>query len=655
MTLNPFTIKELRQLTRSRTIAGALICYLFLCVGVCYAVPLFGLGYKTGGDVFAWLVIMLSVASAIVVPSGIFMSMLAERRGRLTSDMTLMTALPPSGMVDGKLRAGYALIGLFASATLPSAIFANLMRGINWTNMGTSLTIALSMSFLALHGAVLIGAMRVSGAVKSVAFIVLMFALMSMFPLCSSPTMIRGWDGNLLLMIVGISASAGLIARSLSVFLVSPATAERDLQLRVTSIAIAVAWLVVTLTASILNPYQSGSYLKSFSWTFATLAAVLAIVATGLGVGYSRRMIAGFSGPLPKRLLRWPFSSGAANAYTFAIAYGCAAALVLPLAKPFMIALRRSIGDDKPEWGFYGSLTPVTVFMYIMSVLLFWRAIWRFASRFARISPALVVFMTGCVVALIQSLPHLLSLGPDMTPDEFSRMPFFFAGVAEYPMRHLCMASGALAFSVLLNSVALFKALKAELFANVRRPARAAAVAALALCAAVLPRTAECAPSVQLPAMLQMLPSMPDIPEVPKAALLALKESGASLNLTLWAMQLAVMKKDEIAVRSREIGNAATEAAAAKDDNARNAAWKKLEAAERGLFSMLDLRLNGMTLTLADKLTAKKTYWRVAAAEIEKHEPSMTDPAAKKFFAAKKTIYKKKASVGMANKKAGKR
>ena len=45
----------------------------------------------------------------------------------------------------------------------------------------------------------------------------------------------------------------------------------------------------------------------------------------------------------------------------------------------------------------------------------------------------------------------------------------------------------------------------------------------------------------------------------------------------------------------------------------------------------------------------------MAAAEIEKHEPSMTDPAAKKFFAAKKTIYKKKASVGMANKKPDKR
>ena len=146
MTLNPFTIKELRQLTRSRTISGALICYLFLCVGVCYAVPLFGLGYKTGGDLFAWLVTMLAVASAVVVPSGIFISMLAERRGKLTSDMTLMTALPPSGIIDGKLRAGYALIGLFASATLPSAIFANLMRGIDWTKMGVALTIALSAS-----------------------------------------------------------------------------------------------------------------------------------------------------------------------------------------------------------------------------------------------------------------------------------------------------------------------------------------------------------------------------------------------------------------------------------------------------------------------------------------------------------------------------
>ena len=166
-------------------------------------------------------------------------------------------------------------------------------------------------------------------------------------------------------------------------------------------------------------------------------------------------------------------------------------------------------------------------------------------------------------------------------------------------------------------------------------------LAAALACAAVLPR---CEAALPLPPML----SGEGMPQIPTAALNELRRSGASLNLTLWLMQLAVVAQDDIASVSEEIRIAAADAGAARDAKAREAAWARVEAGQRKLFAMLDREIHGMKLTPADKLTAKKTYWRLAAAEIAKNEPRFTDPEAKKFFAAKKTIYEKKASVNLA-------
>ena len=80
MTINPFTLKELRQLTRTRAISASLILFLFTSLAVAYARPVLGgLDFRAGADIFASVMGLLAFVTCIVLPLAAFAFLDAER------------------------------------------------------------------------------------------------------------------------------------------------------------------------------------------------------------------------------------------------------------------------------------------------------------------------------------------------------------------------------------------------------------------------------------------------------------------------------------------------------------------------------------------------------------------------------------------------
>ena len=175
MSINPFTLKELRQLTRSRTITGGLIFFLFASVAATYLIPLGGITSRTGQNLAACIQTILGLLFTIVLPINVFVRMMKERRGKTAADLTLVTPLPPSSVVDGKLCSAFTLMFLMASASLPFGVAAYLMHGVTFVDMAKSLLLIAAVSGVGVMVAILIASLRVSSVFRVVLFIVVMF------------------------------------------------------------------------------------------------------------------------------------------------------------------------------------------------------------------------------------------------------------------------------------------------------------------------------------------------------------------------------------------------------------------------------------------------------------------------------------------------
>ena len=82
--MNPVTLKELRQLTRSRTIAGAICGFFLVLLGAAALVIAANTDSKgvlssgTGRDVFDWLAALFAPIVAFVIPGNLFARLVSE-------------------------------------------------------------------------------------------------------------------------------------------------------------------------------------------------------------------------------------------------------------------------------------------------------------------------------------------------------------------------------------------------------------------------------------------------------------------------------------------------------------------------------------------------------------------------------------------------
>ena len=435
--MNPFTLKELRQLTRSKVISGTLVGFLLSALLLSYFIPVGGVTYDTGRTLFSVIQLALGVLTLAILPANVFVRMMKERGGKRAADLTLATALPASAVIDGKIRSALALIGLSLTAALPFSSFAYLLHGISLGRMAESLLIVALLASVLVHFAVLIASLRLSAGFRWVAYIAfVVIGVGAGLPVCSAAFSWRcgvesqSFQGGFFVF-AAVGVSLCLFVRAFAIAVLTPRSREHDLVLRVTTLVLVAGWGVYAYL-------RSGDAIRA--WTvFAFLVfSVLSIFALVQPVGYSRRQLAAFrTKPVWRRIVFWPFMSGAANGFAFAFAGALAVSLVRPL-----------IGNGADtKW------IAFTILLYDSALLLVLRAFWRVAAkRWTDLSPVLVLGLFLLVLGFLQSLPNLLEV-------EAATVPFCYHGLKDGVIfdHHLQWSFAAFAVALVLNVPALIR------------------------------------------------------------------------------------------------------------------------------------------------------------------------------------------------------
>ena len=244
--INPVTLKELRQLTRSRTIAGAIIGF-FLLQFVVAALAVVGntvssgvLDSDCGETVFGLLSALLAPILAFVVPGNIF-SRLVSEHGPGRAELIAATALRPAALVDGKIRSGLSMVALFLAGALPFLLCSYLLGGVDVLFvLSWALAVACCAS-VAVHLSIFLAALRLPAPTR-----------WALWALCAIPCVFFAlfsvpgyqqldWDEWGFLVFAGaVVVTANLVLRGLAVALVAPPATDRVRPLRLTVLGL---WL----------------------------------------------------------------------------------------------------------------------------------------------------------------------------------------------------------------------------------------------------------------------------------------------------------------------------------------------------------------------------------------------------------------------------
>ena len=460
MTINPFTLKELRSLTRSRAISGTLVAFLVACLGVSYFVPILsGIDQHTGVKCFACIMFALGLALAVILPVNVYSRLMRERGGAKKSapDFALLTALPPSEIIDGKLRAAMALMTLFAASAAPFAVFAYLLHGITFAEMAVALALVISYSAVAVHLMLAIAAMKVPRALRIVLATVAIFSITASIMPASSLIFIEP-DLSDLPLYLAYALTACLILRGGAIAFLSPIVMDRDRPLRITITLLIFAWAAYILVLGIVKePSSAIEPLTAYTFFTALLAVMLGAYAAAQPANRSRRMIAARPSSRAKRFFSLPFAPGAASAFLFSFLVALVPALAAPLALGYLNSTAATADSaccaDMP----FGPEI-ASILFYSFAILLAVRFIWRLLAvrtdgRTPRTSPIIVPIVSLTVFIVLQSVPSLLEVSGSPLEDP-ARFPFVYDSVeAQW---HLC--ASLIAFSSALTALALLAA-----------------------------------------------------------------------------------------------------------------------------------------------------------------------------------------------------
>ena len=174
--VNPVTLKELRQLVRSRIILWSMFLFpvallvvnaLVVAASLPQATPdkdAATLAYETlmataGPGVLAATTVLLVVVTSVVIPlmTGVRLTL---ETGRARMDLQFVTALTAQDVVNGKLMAAFLVSLTFTALALPFLTLAYLLRGIELATVGwTALAVVAASAFMSAVTAA-VGALR---------------------------------------------------------------------------------------------------------------------------------------------------------------------------------------------------------------------------------------------------------------------------------------------------------------------------------------------------------------------------------------------------------------------------------------------------------------------------------------------------------------
>ncbi len=290
--LNPIVIKELRQAVRSWAVTGMLLLFLtvLFIASVSFLVSQsinVNANLGLGSSMFSTFATILGGASIFFIPLYVGVRLAVERQEN-NPDLLYVTTLSPARIIRGKFYCGAYMTLLFFSAVMPFMAFANLLRGVDLpteffilcflflvvcaTNMISIFLACIPASrpfkiLLALGGCFV--SFWIIGALVELSYEMLRSGV---------GTMMAGrdfWIGTVT--VLGIGAAVLGLFYILSVALISPASANRALPVR---IYITLIWLL-GLILCVGWVVQTGEGALMFAWLYPTFALMmLALLVT---------------------------------------------------------------------------------------------------------------------------------------------------------------------------------------------------------------------------------------------------------------------------------------------------------------------------------------------------------------------------------------
>lgn len=337
--VNPVTLKELRQLVRSRIILWALFLYPILLLVVCgsilsselrhlddiggpaeraYAMMTLTAGGSLANGVFG----LLGLLTLFVVP--IFTGIRLAREtapGRM--DLQFTTALTAGDIVGGKMMGAFLMALTFTALSLPFLTLAYLMRGIDlsaiaWTALGL---VACSLASTAI--AVSVGAFRAPVGARVILMSLGYFAggvmslgvsLISILDSHMMSVSSGSWGTRLLwAAVVGVIVVFGR-AWAASNLMATHTDFKRGLR-RLEFVLVLAVWTVALVGTALTGDDD---------WTIGVgVVLVMMTVIGALSVLQPPGLARGIAAQAPRRLLsrlwRFPFATTAASGLLFAL------------------------------------------------------------------------------------------------------------------------------------------------------------------------------------------------------------------------------------------------------------------------------------------------------------------------------------------------
>jgi hypothetical protein len=443
--MNPYLVKELRQLTRSKVVSGGLVLLLFgQFVAAAIAIPvaertlraLSAASASTPGGVpdapplgailAAVFGGILGLALTCVLPFLVFARFVSENpKGRTTVE--LATAAPPSAVIDGKVQAGLVLAAALVAGSMPFQLLCVALRGVDFVSVLFSCAGTLLACSVQLHFAALFAASRTASAGRRWATMVVfqfffgqyalfggvMMAVAGAMGAHGAPLPLRS-SASAWIALAGLLAatSLNLLLRASATRALAPPSTDRDRVPRLTLLALWGVWGAIAAAAAAIASEATFLWI----WGGAFLAALLLshLSAAGSPPGIPRRVLAERPASRRGRLLRFPFSAGYPGALVlFAILAPATALLAWVGARA--VEPSAGAGETILAW-IAAALYALSVPMVLRGVLL------RSAPRRLHIVPQISLL----ALLLLQLLPVLLFVGHGNPPKEF---PFFLGGL----------------------------------------------------------------------------------------------------------------------------------------------------------------------------------------------------------------------------------
>lgn len=268
---NPIVVKELRQAVRSRSLVGTITLFLVLqivCVGVVLATTALETAVSgspalvsAGRTMFQSLFVVLLLATMLMVPAMTSMRFASENQ-KDNVDLLFITAISRSAIIRGKLWAACVLTLVIFSTCLPFMAFSYMLRGIDLPSIFITLLFAYVVSVMVNQMAILAGALSTNKILRGVMGFV--FAIFAIYGLGSGGMMgvmwvqegigsrLGTWDFWLsVLLFLGVVASGTALIHVTSISAITPPALNRALPVRITVVALWLAWLVVAVVMAI--------------------------------------------------------------------------------------------------------------------------------------------------------------------------------------------------------------------------------------------------------------------------------------------------------------------------------------------------------------------------------------------------------------------